>query len=247
MAKHKMRWRDSDTAELQRTIRNFNAKIYRLRKLHPEMIDYLPDTVKKKDLMKSIDTRQDYKRKLKSLQGFSKRGAEELQTSKRGAKATKWEIKEVNKDVRRANIERAKRREALEAKEVTSRGQPTGMKRGQMGSIKENAVKPRKASFDNKSQKEWDLFKQGLDKELDKQLAEEAKARMKENYKKALEQYGFDDVSELLDDIDADTFLETVDTDTEAAFDFIYDPIEAEIKRKALAETWKAAKNKSKG
>lgn len=242
---HKIRWRDSDSEELQRVINNFNAKLYRIKKKHPEMAEYLPDRVRKKDLVKNIHTRSDFNRAVTSLKRFGKRGAENPVKSSRGAKTTKWEVDEVKKKARRVNREREKERNALLDTEVTSRGKGTGSKRSEMGKLKENELKPINVNFTIKSQKEWDKLKESIDAQLDEANKMFRKSNMKLNYIKGLENAGFsDDVVALVHQMNPDNFISTVETDAEATFDFIYDPIEHNLKEDSLRETWTAALNK---
>lgn len=236
-----IRWRKSDTAELQRVINNFNAKIYRLRKKKPELAEYLPNTVKKSDIIESIHTRQEFNRTIKSLQRFSQKGAEKPAHSSRGAKATKWEVSELKKKERIVNRELEKQRNALLEKEVTSRGQGTGSTRAQMGTLKEVSMKPYNVKFENKTQKEWDLMKTAIDRQLNESWKAFKKSNMKLNYIKGLEDAGFYDVAAMVHQMDVDKFIEAVETDTEATFDFIYDPIEWQSKNDALMETWQNA------
>ena len=140
--KYNMRWRESDRKELERVIKNFNAKLYRIEKNHPEIMDYQPAKVSKKEILETITTRADYNRTIKNLQKFSKRGAETPVKSSRGAKATQWAVDKYKQEQRTENIRRAKRRKELEEKEVKIGKKGTGIKRAQMGDIKENAVKP---------------------------------------------------------------------------------------------------------
>lgn len=237
--KSKIRWRNSDTAELQRVINNFNAKLYRTQKKNPDSVDYLPSRVKKSDIIKSIETRADFNRTLKSLQRFSKKGAEKLVKSSRGAKATQWEVDEFKRKQRLENARRKREKKKLDEKPVTSRGKPTGLKRGEMGSVRENSLKPSKKKFENLSQKEWDKAKSAIDKALDVRHREQRKQHMKDNYIKGLQNAGYsDDVIKLVEDTELDDFLETVETDTEATIDFIYEPIEQAKKEEALKQVW---------
>ena len=235
----KIRWRDSDTAELNRLIKNFNAKLYREEKKNPATADYLPSRVKKSEVIKSIETRADFNRLKKSLSAFSKRGAEKPVKSSRGAKATQWEVDEFKKKQKIENVRRTRERNKLNEKEMKSRGKPTGLKRGEMGTVKENSLKPNKKKFENLSQKEWEKAKLNIDKSLNAQHREQKKQTMKDNYIKGLENAGYsDDVIDLVKNTNVDDFMETVDTDTEATFDFIYDPIEQKQKEEALKQVW---------
>ena len=78
--------------EINRTIKNFNQKIARLEKQEKEL---LPSKITKKDLKSSVYTRQELQRKLKELQRFSKRGAEDVITTRGGIRLTKYELNEI--------------------------------------------------------------------------------------------------------------------------------------------------------
>lgn len=243
--KSKIRWRDSDTQELQRIINNYNNKLYRLKKNHPEMVDYLPQRMTKKDAIQSIETRADFNRLAKSLQRFSKRGAEKAVTSSRGAKATQWEVDEFRRKQQIENARRTRERKAIEEKEVKIAGRGTGKTRAEMGSIKENELKPSRKKFDNMSQKEWELASKNMDRLLNATVREERRLQMRENYLKGLTENGFlDDAPDLekyIRGIDIDTFYETVQTDETATFFFYKDPIAYKSRLDTLIDTWKTA------
>lgn len=242
-----IRWRESDTAELQRVINNFNAKLYRVKKNHPEYTDFLPDRVKKSDLIQGIHTRADFNRTINSLKRFSKKGAETPIKSKRGAKTTKWEHGEFRIKVGVDNARRTRERKKLLEKEVTSRGKGTGETRARMGTIKENSLKPRKRNFKNMSQKEWELAKANIDRAIDPLNSEFRKHNMRLNYIKGLRESGFsDDIASMVLEMPIDKFIEITQTDEEASFDFIYDPIEFKLKNEALFDVWKTALDNTK-
>ena len=243
--KSKIRWRESDLTELQRTINNYNAKLYRIKKKHPEMVEFLPDRVTKKNAVQSIESRADFNRLTKSLQRFSKKGAEKPVTSSRGAKATQWEVDEFKHKQRIENARRTRERKKIEQQEVLTRGKPTGVTRAEMGSIKENSLKPSRKKFENLSAKEWELAKTNIDKLLNATEREERKEKMRSNYLKGLIDAGFsDEVIDIVRNIDVDKFIQTVETDQEATFDFIYDPLELAIKNNVLKEVWINAINR---
>lgn len=233
-----MRWRESDTAELQRAINNFNAKLYYINKNkvdNSDLINVLPDRVKKGDIISGIQTRADFNRAIKSLQSFSKRGAENLVVSSRGARATQWEIDEFKKKERRANMQKKKELEKL-PKTKTSRGQKTD---SPMGTPKENSLKPTKTNFNSKSQKEWEYRKDNIDRALNAYRHESEKHNMRLNYILGLKNAGFSvDIEAIIYKIPIDAFIHTVNSDLEASFDFIYDPIEHKMKNDILLELW---------
>lgn len=81
--------------EINRTIKNFNQKIARLEK---EQRDLLPSKITKKNLKSNVYTRTELKRKLKELQRFSTRGAEEVITTRGGVRLTKYELNEIKRE-----------------------------------------------------------------------------------------------------------------------------------------------------
>ena len=81
--------------EINRTIKNFNQKIVRLEKQEKEL---LPSKITKKELKESVYTRSELQRKLKELQRFSKRGAEDIITTRGGIRLTKYELNEIKRE-----------------------------------------------------------------------------------------------------------------------------------------------------
>ena len=83
--------------EITKTVRNFNAKISRLEKNEREL---LPDKVSKQAI-KQINDRTDLKRKLQELQRFSKRGAEDIITTKGGVRLTQYVLNNLKRQTKR--------------------------------------------------------------------------------------------------------------------------------------------------
>lgn len=81
--------------EINRTIKNFNQKIARLEK---EQRELLPSKITKKSLKSNVYTRTELQRKLKELQRFSTRGAEEVITTRGGVRLTKYELNEIKRE-----------------------------------------------------------------------------------------------------------------------------------------------------
>lgn len=81
--------------QINRTIKNFNQKIARLEKEQKEM---LPSRITKRDLKSEVYTRNELQRKLKQLQRFSTRGAEQIITTKGGVRLTQYELNELKRE-----------------------------------------------------------------------------------------------------------------------------------------------------
>lgn len=74
-----IRWRESDLAELRRTVKNYNAKINRQRKKLIEaderyQASQLPSKASVRELRKAIETRQDYNTHMGEMQNFLETG-----------------------------------------------------------------------------------------------------------------------------------------------------------------------------
>jgi hypothetical protein len=123
--KYNIRWREADEKELQRVVKNFNAKLTRLAKKDPKNAAALPERVSAAELRAMIKTRQDLNRELNALRRFSERGAEtlvEIPDNYYNLKITKWQMKEMNRRGVIVNENREIRRKEVEKMEATSRG-----------------------------------------------------------------------------------------------------------------------------
>ena len=203
------------------------------------MKDLLPERVTKSEAIKSIETRADFNRLTHSLQRFSRRGAEKPVSSTRGAKSTQWEVDEFKIKQRVENARRTRERKRLGEEEVSVGGKKTGVKRKEMGRIKENELNKHKLKFDNMSQKEWELAKQRMDKRFNAQYRDEKKELLRTNYIKAMVELNYpDSLIDLVKQVDIDKFITTYNTDETATIDFIYDPIEMQLKIEQVRNTW---------
>lgn len=204
---HKIRWSEQDTNELNRAIRNFNAKVTRLSKNNPEISNILPEKVSAKEIRKLIDTRQDLKREINMLKRFSKRGSEAIVTiddTEHNIRMTKWMKTEMNRRIGIINRKRQKRLEDIEKLEMTSRGKKLGYTRGQlgMGSTIRASLEPMKAfyytmeNFDVK--RRWkSILKQSKDDYFTQQ-----DFSMRENFIKAIqENFHYENVSDIVNAI----------------------------------------------
>lgn len=82
---------------MNKVVRNFNAKVNRLQK---EGMKYLPDKTSVAELKATYFERDSLKRRLKQLERFSTKGAEDIVELGGGAKATKWEINTLLSDMK---------------------------------------------------------------------------------------------------------------------------------------------------
>ena len=235
-----IRWRKSDYSRISHTVRKFNKKVLKLQVTHPDLAEHIPDMIDYKSIKQDIKTRADLNRILNKYNRFLREGAEEIVTSKRGAKNTKWLVKEREIYERVDNMRKAKRRKQLEEREITQGGKKTGIKRAEMGSIKENEVKQSKKKYENMSQSDFIENFRLLESKMRSGYNDEKKKNMKENYILGLIREGYsDELIDIVSKVPIDTFADVVDTDVLADFDFIYDPLEREAKEAQLISLWK--------
>ena len=81
--------------EINRTIKNFNQKIARLEKQDREL---LPSKITKKELKDNVYTRTELRRKLKELQRFSNRNAEDVITTSGGVRLTMYDYQNIKRE-----------------------------------------------------------------------------------------------------------------------------------------------------
>ena len=212
-----------DRKTLTRTVKNFNAKITRLEKRHPELKEFLPEKISVKDLKNNIETRQDFNRELKSLKRFSKKGAEKPVLSKSGITTTAWEKKEVGYKVALLNRKRKAEREKANV----------STEKGTMGTIENAGLKPKKYNINTIEPSSWERFKKNVEKQIKSSYFDEKKELYKQNYIKGFINVfgggfivGFDSVLQKLKDMPADELVDLYYNDPVMELDFIYDPLE---------------------
>lgn len=251
-----IRWRQRDLDELQRTINNFNSKLYRMQKKNPDLEGILPSRVTKTNLQNEIATRQEYNKIIQSLQEFSKRGGEgDLPSTDSPIQKTEWEIEHQTLRGELANKRQAQKREELAERNVKTGGKDTGVSRVAMGKIRENQGKDINPDMSKKrSTTEFNKAVKNIDSILNKELIEKKQLVMRENYIKGLTDYGILDdpkvAKELLKYINGvshDTFVNTVVDDEFASFQWYKDKQELQVRIQGVLEAWKTAYNDEQG
>lgn len=245
---HRIRWTESDSQELAKAVRNFNAKVSRLNKKNPQMKSVLPEKITIGQLKEIINTRQDLKREINTLKRFSKRGAEEIVDvpgTDYNLKITKWQRTEINRRVGIINRRRKKRLDEIQETEVESRGEKLGYTRGQigMGKAEEVSLSPMNAFTRRMVQSDlkfkWlSVLTQSQSDYFDKrdfQLRDNFINTLKENYNVN----DIKDVIKAIEEMDIKDFLNEFNKDPEA-FEWAYpdDPERYQGYVNALKSTW---------
>lgn len=206
--RYNIKWRDADNQEIARVVKNFNAKITRIEKNHPELANVLPERVSVKAIKKLVTTRQDLNRELNMLRRFSKRGAEEVidvPGSKYNLKTTKWQKTEMNRRAGVINRERKKRREEFMQTKAKSRGKELGYTLGelQMGHVDDVELNPIKTFTPSMTSKGLDIKFQTLLKQSQSKYWDEVNNRLVANYIKGLfNNFRYEDVKDIIDTIE---------------------------------------------
>ena len=227
-----IRWSESDNEQLRKAVKNFNAKISRLEKKHPEMKKALPEKVSVKQMKELIDTRQDLKRELNALRRFSKRGAEELVSlpnNDYNTQITRWQKNEMSRRMGVINRKRKNRLEKILDIEKKSRGESLGYTVGQigMGKTDEVALRPMNAFTPKMDLRDVHKKYKSILKESQSNYWDVKQTIMKDNYKREIiKNFNPEDVKEIVDAIDNMSFDEFYDTvmSNDSEWEFPYPP-----------------------
>ena len=216
---YNIKWREQDEKELRRVARNFNAKLNRLVKTHPENANILPkfwndktgefeQKITMDNLHSMIETRKDYNRIIRMLKRFSERGAEEIVEipgNEYNTKTTKWMMNEMNRMRGIVNVKRQVRLDDLTNLEMMNASGLLGYTLGQrfgMGLASKNQLSPTKSFTRGQSQKDVYAKWRSLLGESKSKYHEDRDEFLKENYIKELQKnYDVDDIKEVIDAI----------------------------------------------
>lgn len=254
MARNKIRWRDSDEAELKRVVRNFNAKVSRLNKrdhnlaagivlLVPEKVSAAAMLQEMKDRIQNDPdfNRNEFNRELNRLKRFTRKGSEEAVLPENGAFAiTKWEKAEAKRDVDRINKKRDKLREELLSQQATKDNEPLNMMRKEMKSVRENELAPKEWRFDKvKSARQWKVYAETIRDQSKWYYENDKMQHLKDNYIRGLKYENFsDDIVELVESIPLEVFEHVYYAEQHAEIGFIYDELDLIEREKTLSAIW---------
>lgn len=212
---YKIKWNENDEKELKRVVKNYNAKVNRLKKnADRETKAALPDNISVKQLKELINTRADLNRELNSLKRFSKRGSEEIVEvpgNDYNLKTTRWQKNEMSRRAATINRTRSRRRKEIAEIEMMDRGKKVGYKRGDigMGSAEEKSLEPIKPFTSKMNRADFNMKNKILLKESQSTYWNERDEMMRQNYIKSLkENFNENDIKKVIDTIDKMDFKE---------------------------------------
>lgn len=186
-------------SEINKVIRNFNQKVTRLEKQGREL---LPSKISKKELKAESLTRSDLRRRLKELEKFGKRGAEQIIETKSGVRVTRYELENLKRENARIKRQLTREIKRLETSNPRVFGKLQTGTFAQMGdSYYLNLQTKRKAldkQIDKLNFEEYERLKKLVKKTGDMQTY--MQITFKENYYKMLTDmayyYGYNDTKE---------------------------------------------------
>lgn len=227
--KHNIKWRDSDRKALATAVRKFNSKRTKLLKVVPELEDFLPKKASVKEIKDSVRTRRDFNNELKSLERFLAKGAEKPIVTKEGVKTTQYQKRELRIKVNAINARR--RAELKKAAPSTEKGT--------MGTIRENNLLPKNADINKVKKSDWAKYVESVEKQSKDSYSDERIERYKENYLKGLENaFGENGnhIKQLASQLSGDVLMDMYYNDPVLQLDFIYDPLEMEVKIESMED-----------
>lgn len=230
-----IRWRRSDRQAISRTVQQFNAKITRTLKKHPEWAPFLPARLTVEEVTNGIQTRADFNRVINSARRFLRPGAEAPYQGEQGVKTTNWARREAG--IRVGIVNRRRNRERRNANVSTEKGT--------MGSIKANNLLPKKYNINKFTPTAWKKFMDLLERQIRSNYNVEMAIRYKNNYLNAiLENLGTEGVAgELYDyimSLDAEYMYDKYYDDPVLQIQFTSDPLPSELIAEQALEHWKA-------
>lgn len=209
-----IRWRDKDIKEIRRLTKNFNAKITRAERKNLEKANLLPEKLSIPELVSGIKTRQEFKREIKRIERFLKRGSEKIITTPQGFETTEFAFKQVKEETRVANIilayERKKR----------------GIVKGSGVETEEVNLGLGKRVFKGKDIQSFEEFARVTEKKLFSRFKIEDMERYKRNYLKGILKLGGDKrrrIFTYMGNLDAKELFDLTAGNPKLVIGFMYD------------------------
>lgn len=228
----------TDDAKLKQVVDNFNKRVTSLEK-STKNANWLPDKVDYQKLTEKFKDSGDYKAAIKRYSNFNAKTAKKTITEE-GKETSEWYVQELEYVKEKVNMDRIDLTAHLGKQEVTFGVEHTGIRRAEMGKIKNNQVNPVTTDLRKAKPGTFDYFAQTYENAIYSFHYEDKKKLWHQNYIKGLIRNNYpSDVIELLQRIDTDKFAELIDLDEGATFDFLYDLADESAVMEKVREVWK--------
>lgn len=195
MAQSQIKWKRGDFIKLGRAVSDFNKRINELQQEENKL--YLPTPLAYSTVKENITTRQELNRMINSLRRFQQQDAGELYITEAGEQITKWERRELGRQ-----IGIAKRRLN---KELSELGEPSidGFSRLQMGSVRAREINAQIKSFEKLESKkgfEFERLKKSIRFQGSSDYTMKKSIVYRENYINEMKKYSnFENYDKLMD------------------------------------------------
>ena len=174
--------------EINKVIRNYNQKIYRIRKYEDNYNYQIPSIINKTQLKTMAYTRKELKRKLNELKRFSERGAETSIQLAGGYILSRYEYENIKRERARVKRKLTNEIKRLETEKPTVYGKEQATTFAQMGDSYYLSNVGRKKAIDIEwkqlSKEEFESFKEKVYK-IGRNIEYES-SLFRDNYKKML-------------------------------------------------------------
>lgn len=247
--RYNMRVRESDLERLNKTVKNFNARLaYAQKKASFEDAIYMPSRMTPKEALASIETRDEFNRLIKKLERFNAKTSE-IVTNSKGAKTTKWALNEKKREDKRIVNQNKRKMEQIEKAPPQAGGEDVGLYRALKGETRD-LLRTKEIDFDNLNQKQLNKVFRTIDRIVDASKRNADLETMRDNYIKGLGQNGFLDADPELEGLirstDLETFFNTQQVDDTADFLFYSSPDAFDVKVEMMHAAWERASKRSK-
>lgn len=227
-----IRWK---VGELDTAAKAIEAHNRRIRAFNKRSGGNLPTIPWPKTMLKGLESRSDLNRVLKSLTKSAKEL--ELVTTRGGVELTKWEKREIEKSVRRINLERAHRNKLIRAEAgILNPGN-----RVQMGMLAE-AEHRRKAPLSSVKKEDFSSYMRSVRKQADPGYWKWRDERYLYSYVKAVENnFGYEAAQRIERLIGQFKPFEVVLKSTTNEFlhiEFVYDEVERAVRWDLMEKEW---------
>lgn len=194
----------------------YNTKRTKLIKLVPDLEEILPAKRNVQDIIKQVETRQDFNRIINQMERFMKKGAENMVTTPSGVRTTKYQLNELNIQKRAINLRRAKMRKEADVSTY----------KGTMGSIRNRNLGELKTDFNKVSKDMWKQIVNKFERQSMDSYYSQRDELYKQNFLTAFNQtYGnMDDgtISKMLQGMNPNDIVQMYYFDPALQIEFLY-------------------------
>lgn len=218
---------EADRERVKKAVRRFSEKRKKVQRERPEIARYQPEVPTTREIVADLKgkTQEALEYKLAALSRYLEEGAEDIYMTESGVITTNYQMDEIRRGIEQANKERDKLRARNRASTYT----------GTMGTLRDNALKPRKNKAEVIGQKHWQEYASSVERLALGRSDEERERVYKKNFLKALEgafgdkggPYGRE-LYKRIKNTPLALYQDYYDIDPILTIEFAYDPLHAQ-------------------